>query len=107
MRSFLGFVSTASEAYTQLLLPLFTPQSECGFRYPQLTPAEVLALDVYVHWLVLMFLVEEEAWWVGDFPVVALQGLIARYGDELVNRSSNQEQWWPEHMLEIMMRFKQ
>ena len=71
------------------------------------TPAEVLALDVYCHWLVLMFLVEQEAWWVGDFPVVAIQSVMARYGDDLLAMSSSQEQWWPESMMEVMMRFKQ
>ena len=63
-------------------------------------------LDVYAHWLVLMFLVENEAWWIGDFPVVALQGLIARYGDDFSAKSSIREPWWPASMLEVATSLK-
>ncbi|KIX03761.1 uncharacterized protein Z518_07314 [Rhinocladiella mackenziei CBS 650.93] len=106
-RSFLAFFSRASNTYVDLLLPLLDPRTDNVDDEPELTTAEVLALDVYAHWLVLMFLVENEAWWVGDFPVVALQGLIARYGDEFLGTSSIQEQWWPASMLEVATRLKQ
>jgi hypothetical protein len=106
-RSFLAFFSGVSKTYVDLLLPLLDPRIDNLDDDPELTIAEVLALDVYAHWLVLMFLVENEAWWVGDFPVAALQGLIARYGDEFLGTSSIPEQWWPASMLEVATRLKQ
>lgn len=105
-RSFLAFFSSASKAYVDLLLPLLDPRTDEIDNDSELTTAEVLALDLYAHWLVLMFLVEYEAWWVGDFPVLALQGLIARYGDKFLGTTRIQEQWWPASMLEVAMRLK-
>ncbi|KAK5189852.1 hypothetical protein LTR99_006355 [Exophiala xenobiotica] len=92
--------------------PLLEPQTDGDNvdEEHELTTAEFLALDVYAHWLVLMLLVEEEAWWVGNFPFVALQGLVARYGDGLLGTSSarqqQQQQWWPESMLEVATRLR-
>jgi hypothetical protein len=103
----LTFFSGAPDAYIDLLLPLLDPQSGDGPNHHKLTASEVLALDVYAHWLVLLFLVENEAWWMGDFPVVALLGLITRYGDEFLDTSSNPGQWWPVGMLEVVTRLKQ
>jgi hypothetical protein len=101
-RTFLAFFFCAPEAYLDLLFPLLDHRESSDNH--GLSSAELLALDIYAHWLVLMFLVEDEAWWSGDFPVLALQGLIRRYGDELVD--GLQEQWWPGSMLEIMTRLK-
>ncbi|KAK5287358.1 hypothetical protein LTR43_010192 [Exophiala xenobiotica] len=112
VRTFLAFFRRVSKAYVDLLLPLLEPRTD-GDNVDdehELTTAEVLALDVYAHWLVLMLLVEEEAWWVGNFPFVALQGLVARYGDGLLGTSSarqqQQQQWWPESMLEVATRLR-
>jgi hypothetical protein len=71
----------------------------------------VLALDIYAHWSVLMFLVEEESWWIGTLPVVTLAGLVNRYGDGFVNRPGpengpGKEQWWPGSMLNISRDIK-
>jgi hypothetical protein len=106
-RSFLAFFASASKTYVDLLLPLLDSRTDNVDDDAELTTAEVLALDVYAHWLVLTLLVENEVWWVGDFPVVALQGLIARYGDEFLGTPSIQEHWWPASMLEVATRLKQ
>jgi len=107
-RSFLAFFSGASKAYVNLLLPLLDPRTTSVDNDPELTTGEVLALDVYAHWLVLMLLVENEAWWVGDFPFFALQGLITRYGQaRFSSTSSIQEQWWPASMLEVATYLRQ
>ena len=106
-RLFLAFCSSAPKTYIDLLLPLLDSQRDNVSIDPELTTAEALALDVYAHWLVLMLLVEKEAWWVGDFPFLALQGLIARYGDGFLGTSLIQEQWWPACMLEVATRLKQ
>jgi len=50
----------------------------------QSEPEQALALDIYAYWSVLMFLAEEESWWIGSLPVVTLTGMINRYGDEFV-----------------------
>ncbi|KAI9699489.1 MAG: hypothetical protein M1836_003100 [Candelina mexicana] len=107
VRSFLAFFSSASKTYVNLLLPLLESQTDNVDDEPELATAEVLALDVYAHWLVLMLLVEKEAWWVGEFPFLALQGLCARYGDRFSDISLIQEQWWPAGMLEVTTRLKQ
>ncbi|KAK5412582.1 hypothetical protein LTR06_005552 [Exophiala xenobiotica] len=112
VRTFSAFFRRVSKTYVDLLLPLLEPGTDGDNvdEEHELTTAEVLALDVYAHWLVLMLLVEEEAWWVGNFPFVALQGLVARYGDGLLGTSSarqqQQQQWWPESMLEVATRLR-
>jgi hypothetical protein len=103
----LGFFSGVSQTYVDLLLPLLDPQTDTIHVDPMLTAAEVLALDIYAHWLVLMFLVEDEAWWVAEFPFVALQGLIERYDDKFLGPSPAKGQWWPASMLEIATRLRQ
>nr|KAK5443047.1 hypothetical protein LTR18_005724 [Exophiala xenobiotica] len=112
VRTFLAFFRRVSKTYVDLLLPLLEPQTD-GDNVDdehELTAAAILALDVYAHWLVLMLLVEEEAWWVGNFPFVALQGLVARYGDGLLgtsaDRQQQQQQWWPASMLEVATRLR-
>ncbi|KIW27420.1 uncharacterized protein PV07_07158 [Cladophialophora immunda] len=108
-RSFLAFFSSAPQTYVDLLLPLLDPRPDTmAADDRELTAAEVLALDVYAHWLVLMLLLEKEAWWVGDFPFVALQGLMARYGDRLWGAFyAPPQQWWPAGMLEVAARLRQ
>jgi hypothetical protein len=108
-RTFLAFFCCAPEAYLDVLFPLLDQRDgdrdEDGEEASLLSGTEVLALDVYAHWLVLMFLIEEEAWWSGNFPILALQGLIKSYG--YVFGQGLQEQWWPSSMLEIMTQMKQ
>ncbi|OAG43018.1 hypothetical protein AYO21_02637 [Fonsecaea monophora] len=120
-RSFLAFFSSAPQTYVDLLLPLLDPHAdmnavagdEYGDEDRELTTAEILALDVYAHWLVLMLLLEKETWWVGEFPFVSLQGLIARYGAAFLGGGTRQEQqqqqqwWWPAGMLEVAARVRQ
>jgi hypothetical protein len=89
---------TTTHAYGAVL-PLLEGPTDSVADF-ELTTAQVLALDVYAHWLVIMLLVEDEAWWVGNFPFVALQGLVAKYGD-WCSSISPQGQWWPASMLEI------
>jgi hypothetical protein len=110
----LAFFRRVSKTYVDLLLPLHEPRTD-GDNVDdehELTTAEFLVLDVYAHWLVLMLLAEEEAWWVGNFPFVALQGLVARYGDGLLGTSADrqqqqqQQQWWPASMLEVATRLR-
>lgn len=99
------FFCNVSKTYVDLLLPLLERRTDSVYDDLELTTAEVLALDVYAHWLVIMLLVENEAWWVGNFPFVALQGLVARYGDRC-SGTSNQEQWWPASMLVVATRLR-
>ncbi|RMZ86954.1 hypothetical protein DV736_g5814, partial [Chaetothyriales sp. CBS 134916] len=110
VRSCLTFFSDAPKTYIDLLLPLLDPRTdkvEEDDDERELTAAEVLALDVYGHWLVLVFLVGKEAWWVGNFPYVALEGLISRYGDKVLGTTASiQHQWWPADMLEIATRLR-
>ncbi|OAL30635.1 hypothetical protein AYO20_08597 [Fonsecaea nubica] len=119
-RSFLAFFSSAPQTYVDLLLPLLDPHAdmnavagdEYGDEDRELTTAEILALDVYAHWLVLMLLLEKETWWVGEFPFVSLQGLIARYGTAFLGGAQQQQQqqqqwWWPAGMLEVAARVRQ
>ncbi|KIX96818.1 uncharacterized protein Z520_07538 [Fonsecaea multimorphosa CBS 102226] len=106
-RSFFAFFSSAPQTYIDLLLPLLDPRTDATEGDRELSTAELLALDVYAHWLTVMLLLEKEAWWVGDFPFVALQGLVSRYGHGFSSASSLQQQWWPAAMLEVAARLKQ
>ncbi|KAF2465086.1 uncharacterized protein BDR25DRAFT_295908 [Lindgomyces ingoldianus] len=112
---FLAFLVQAPQAYLDLVLPLLDQRLESppasSHTLSQLTKEQALALDIYAHWSVLMFLVEEESWWIGKLPIVTLTGMVNRYGDNFVGRlwpeeSHSQEQWWPGSMLRILREVK-
>lgn len=105
-RSLIGFFFRVPDEFLDLLFPLLDQQAESPMmEWPsqsaELSPTQALALDIYAHWLVLMFLIEKESWWVGSFPVVALEGIIERYPLDIVRGGieSMQDQWWPAIML--------
>ena len=131
-RPFLSFFVETPQAYLDLVLPLLdkrlegpSPQSQSPAVDPSLTTdlslglrlgselsiEQVLALDIYAHWSVLMFLVSEESWWIGSLPDITLSGMVNRYGDDFVRRwfpstsgvgiGSEEEQWWPGSMLSV------
>lgn len=113
---FLGFLVQAPQAYLDLVLPLLDQRLESPIVTPtkdtwaQLTKEQALALDIYAHWSVFMFLVEEESWWIGNLPIVTLTGMVNRYGDKFVTSlwpdGTRQEQWWPAGMLTILREIK-
>lgn len=71
-----------------------------------LTYEQALALDIWAHWSVLMFLVEKESWWIGDLPVLTLNGLLNRYGDDFVGNLWEERVWWLGSMLAILREVK-
>ncbi|KAF2416084.1 hypothetical protein EJ08DRAFT_119450 [Tothia fuscella] len=114
---FLSFLVQVPQHYLDLVIPLLDQRLENSTNGPEnfartnLTADQVLALDIYAHWSVLMFLVEEESWWIGVLPSVTLTGLVARYGVDFVDPLTHrpflvEEQWWPGSMLKIMREFK-
>ncbi|KAL4916472.1 hypothetical protein BDW62DRAFT_218679 [Aspergillus aurantiobrunneus] len=115
-RPFLSFLVHAPQKYLDLVLPLLDKRLEGPSRHSspaELSVEEALALDIYAHWSVLMFLVEEESWWVGKLPNITLSGMINRYGDGFVARlwpvnmtgrargGEGHGEWWPSSMLRI------
>ncbi|KAM5473501.1 hypothetical protein MauCBS54593_002297 [Microsporum audouinii] len=115
-RYFLTFLVQAPQAYLDLVLPLLDQRLESpatagpGGISTELTMEQALALDIYAHWSVLMFLVEEESWWIGNLPFVTLSGMVNRYGNSFVTRLWPEEgrwQWWPGGMLNILREIKQ
>jgi hypothetical protein len=116
-RFFLSFLVQAPQEYLDLVLPLLDQRLESPIpassgRIPaELTREQALALDIYAHWSVLMFLVEEESWWIGTLPVVTLAGIVNRYGNGFESRlwpedGLGKEQWWPGSMLNILRDIK-
>ncbi|PGH13487.1 hypothetical protein AJ79_03617 [Helicocarpus griseus UAMH5409] len=117
-RFFLTFYVQSPQAYLDLVLPLLdrrlatptdTPSDDIAAN---LTREQALALDIYAHWSVFMFLVEEESWWIGNLPIVTLAGMLNRYGDNFVNRlwsegGTGKDKWWPASMLNILREIKQ
>ncbi|KAF2006659.1 putative C6 finger domain protein [Amniculicola lignicola CBS 123094] len=112
---FLAFLVQAPQAYLDLVLPLLDQRLESppvpSDTIPQFTKEQALALDIYAHWSVLMFLVEDESWWIGKLPIVTLTGMLNRYGDSFVGRlwpgeRHSQGQWWPGRMLRILREVK-
>ncbi|EGD83988.2 hypothetical protein H112_07670 [Trichophyton rubrum D6] len=115
-RYFLTFLVQVSQAYLNLVLPLLDKRlespagAELDDRSIELTMEQALALDIYAHWSVLMFLVEEESWWIGNLPFVTLSGLVNRFGNNFVTRLWPEEEkgrWWPGGMLNILREIKQ
>ncbi|KAL4817769.1 hypothetical protein BDW67DRAFT_183568 [Aspergillus spinulosporus] len=127
-RPLLSFLVHAPQAYLDFVLPLLdqrlegpvssrtggTDEARAGL---ELNVEQALALDIYAHWSVLMFLVGEESWWIGKLPDITLMGLVNRFGDDFVrkmwpddggrvNREGEGEEegegeWWPGSMLRI------
>lgn len=129
-RPFLSFFIETPQAYLDLVLPLLdkrlegpSPQSQSpgidSSLDPSLDPVlglalgtelsieQALALDIYAHWSVLMFLVSEESWWIGNLPDITLTGMVNRYGDDFVRRwfpsgtGMGEEEWWPGSMMSV------
>ncbi|KAF2121079.1 hypothetical protein BDV96DRAFT_640489 [Lophiotrema nucula] len=107
-RYFLNFLVRAPQAYLDIVLPLLDKRLEVPgtTTSDNLTQEQALALDIYAHWSVFMFLVEDESWWIGDLPAVTLTGMINRYGDDFVTRLGY-EDWWPGSMLKILKETRQ
>ncbi|KAL9114739.1 MAG: hypothetical protein Q9227_001418 [Pyrenula ochraceoflavens] len=117
-RFLLSFLFETPQAYIDLVLPLLDQrlESPAGTMSDgpsvELAMDQALALDIYAHWSVLMFLAEEESWWIGNLPFVTLSGMVNRYGDDFVTRlwpetCAGQEQWWPVCMLNILREIRQ
>jgi transcription factor-like protein len=116
-RFFLSFLVSVPQAYLDLVLPLLDQRLENPIgptlddTSVELTMEQALALDIYAHWSVLIILLEKEAWYIGDLPVVTLGGMINRYGDNFVSKlwpenGTGQEFWWPRSMLNIFREIK-
>ncbi|EFQ98210.1 hypothetical protein MGYG_01246 [Nannizzia gypsea CBS 118893] len=114
-RCFLTFLVQVPQTYLDLVLPLLDKRlespvsTESDDSLTDLTMEQALALDIYAHWSVLMFLVEEESWWIGNLPFVTLSGMVNRYGNNFVTRLWSEEgswQWWPGGMLNILREVK-
>ncbi|PQE29559.1 C6 transcription factor protein [Rutstroemia sp. NJR-2017a BBW] len=113
-RSFLDFLVQVPQAYLDLVLPLLdqrleSPSNATGDTTENktgITTNQALALDIYAHWSVFMFLVEEESWWIGKLPVVTLTGMVNRYGDRFVfglcESEGEEHCWWPGSMLTVL-----
>jgi hypothetical protein len=113
---FTFFFSSPQEYIDSLLALLDEPSDgpiEETYNNPRLTDVEVLSLDIYAHWLVLLVLVEVESWWVRNFPILGLQSLIRRYKNYLVediklpHGENVGEKWWPASMLEVIIQVRQ
>jgi len=115
-RPFLTFLIMSSQEYLDLLLPLLDESLECPMEsipdgMPELTEVQALALDIWAHWCVLMFLVEEESWVIGNLPFILLNGMLNRYSDNFVARLwpehyQGQGRWWPASMLACLREIK-
>ncbi|CBF78046.1 hypothetical protein AN8774.2 [Aspergillus nidulans FGSC A4] len=125
-RPLLSFLVHAPQAYLDFVLPLLDQRlegpapSETGSADKaqaglELNVEQALALDIYAHWSVLMFLVSEESWWIGKLPDITLAGLVNRFGDNFVRKHWPDDggrvdgegegegigEWWPGSMLRI------
>ncbi|KAF2832164.1 hypothetical protein CC86DRAFT_366046 [Ophiobolus disseminans] len=116
-RFFLSFLVQVPQEYLDLTLPLLDQRLERPIgtssdrAIVNLTQDQTLALDIYAHWSVLMFLVEEESWWIGKLPEATLTGMVNRYGTDFVNQlwpeiGYGEGQWWPGSMLNILRETK-
>jgi len=115
---FLRFLVQAPQEYLDIVLPLLdqrleSPIDESSEDSPVvgLTTVQAIALDVYAHWSVLMFLVEDDSWWIGTLPDVTLTGMVNAYGDDFVSKlipgsGSEPAKWWPGSMLNILREVK-
>lgn len=125
-RPLLSLLVHAPQAYLDFVLPLLdqrlegpapsetgsTDKAQAGL---DLNVEQALALDIYAHWSVLMFLVSEESWWIGKLPDITLAGLVNRFGDNFVRKLWPDDggrvdgegegegigEWWPGSMLRI------
>jgi hypothetical protein len=111
-RLLLSFYAQVPQGYLDLVLPLLDQRLErpvsasSNWFAPGMTKTQAFALDVYTHWSVFMFLVEEQSWWIGKLPLVTLTGVVNRYGNGFVSRlwpeCENQATWWPGEILRTL-----
>lgn len=118
-RYLLTFLVQTPQSYLDLVLPLLDQRLEVSIRdsTPEpmtndLTREQALALDIYAHWSVLMFLVQEETFWIGNIPEVSLTGMLNRFGDDYMSRlwpgdSCGDGREWPWSMLKILREISQ
>jgi hypothetical protein len=100
-----SFFRCAPAEFLDLLLPLLDqpPQSLLKVMSRnvgtsgQLTSSQVIALDIYAHWLVLLLPLNYEEWCLAEFPAVAMQGFLRWYGEVFIS-SYGQHDWWPRIM---------
>ncbi|KAL5332564.1 hypothetical protein BJX70DRAFT_404478 [Aspergillus crustosus] len=122
-RPFLNFLVQVPQGYLDLVLPLLDQRLEGPLAKQlrqnlplELSQTQALALDIYAHWSVLMLLVEEESWWIGNLADVTLAGMVNRFGGDFVGRAfldsdtrdsgdgdaeGEGEGWWPKSMLGV------
>jgi hypothetical protein len=68
-------------------------------------------LDIYAHWSISMFLVEEESWFISWLPGVMLKRIAIRYSEGYVEKlwsrdMTEKQNWWPGSMLRIWADIK-
>ena len=92
-----------SQYIALLMRPLKTPVPESS-RFNVEHELQLLAWDIYAHWLVFSILIENESWWFADLGVSDIKELrgtlrpyLARNGGE----GDACEHWWPSSMCAI------
>ncbi|KIW42135.1 uncharacterized protein PV06_05718 [Exophiala oligosperma] len=79
---------------------------------------QMLAWDIFAHWLVFVMLVEQETWWIGDFGITDIKKLAqminrprkSMTGDGQGQGSNGNNDWWPMDMClvaEQLQRYKE
>lgn len=107
VRLLFGFFFRAPQDFLNVLWPLLEDEEDEIMSHADLSislsSSQILALDIYAHWLVLLLLGEGESWWLGNFPTLALRRLVERYGTDLeaAAQSKQGHQWWPASMLGV------
>lgn len=135
----LSFLNSVSGEFLDLLEPILdrklTIETDDGLGAPTgsglgaiesdygLRPEQLVAAEIFAHWLVLLMLVETE-WWVGDLGLQELTKLVDIVkGHHLLRGSSLTpntpidpqlqgspepvESWWPESLLNVAVELKE
>lgn len=111
-RTVFSFLNKVPSAFLEIVqsaleLPSVEPGAETRSaprsprtQFPALNTTQILALDVFAHWLVLLMLLDG-VWWIGDIGQWELgQLLTVMEGQELpIHRlADGGETWWPRSM---------
>jgi hypothetical protein len=103
MRSLFRWISRIPATFFTLLLTKSLDKRTLDALMPLTTNQQVscLAWDIYAHWLVLTFLMENELWWwadLGHTDIEKLRSSLPKPDENGYSVSANCHNWWPWQM---------
>ena len=113
LKHILGWVNNTPEEYFQLLLRSLPDQIDHQVSQSIDIEIQLLAWDIWAHWLVLVILVEEESFFSGNLGVPDIISLSLLFRKTSTPESSSpsslnehEQAWWPGNMCSVAQQLR-